>query len=115
MPVTLNNITFDCADVAAQAAFWSAALDRPVDEGGSEFMRSINMADPAQSPNWLFIKVPEGKTAKNRMHIDLTADDRDAEIDRLVALGAERMGEHDEFGLTWTVLHDPEGNEFCVA
>ena len=63
----------------------------------------------------LFLKVPEGKTVKNRMHVDFRAPDREAEVARLVGLGATRGDTHNEFGLTWTVLQDPEGNEFCVA
>lgn len=114
MTLRLGNITFDCADPPAVAAFWSAALDRPVDDGASEYFASIGMNDPSQ-PRWLFLKVPEAKTAKNRMHVDLVADDRTAEIERLVALGATHVGDKDEWGFSWSVLNDVEGNEFCVA
>jgi hypothetical protein len=97
------------------AAFWSAVLDRPVDEEGGEFMRSIGIGRADGAPTWLFLKVPEPKAAKNRVHVDLTTADREAEVLRLVALGATRLGDKDEWGLQWTVLADPEGNEFCVA
>ena len=73
----------------------------------------LERADGA--PNMLFLRVPERKAAKNRVHLDLHADDREAEVARLEALGATRHGEHDEFGVRWTVLADVEGNEFCVA
>ena len=63
----------------------------------------------------MFLAVPEAKTAKNRVHIDFTAADRHAEVARLVALGAVEVDEHAMAGFTWTVLNDPEGNEFCVA
>ena len=66
-------------------------------------------------PTWLFARVPEPKTAKNRMHVDLAAPDREAEVARLVELGATRVADIDEWGYQWTVLQDPEGNEFCVA
>ena len=66
-------------------------------------------------PTWLFAKVPESKTAKNRMHVDLAAPDHEAEVARLVALGATRVADMEEWGYEWTVLQDPEGNEFCVA
>ena len=66
-------------------------------------------------PTWLFNKVPEPKTAKNRMHVDLAAADREAEVARLVELGAKRVTDMDEWGYQWTVMQDPEGNEFCVA
>jgi predicted enzyme related to lactoylglutathione lyase len=53
--------------------------------------------------------------AKNRVHVDLAAPDREAEIARLVDLGAERLDDKDEYGLRWTILADPEGNEFCLT
>ncbi len=114
MTVTLAHITFDCADPPALAAFWSAALERPVDEGASEFFASIDDRVPVR-PSWFFIKVPEPKTAKSRIHVDLTADDREAEVQRLLELGAARVSDHDERGAAWTVMRDPEGNEFCVV
>jgi predicted enzyme related to lactoylglutathione lyase len=61
-------------------------------------------------------KVPEERAAaKNRVHIDFRADDRPAEVARLVGLGATEVEEHTVPGMTWTVLRDPEGNEFCVG
>jgi Glyoxalase-like domain len=64
-------------------------------------------------PGLLFVPVPEQKTSKNRLHLDFRPDDRDAEVDRLLALGATRadIGQGEQ---TWTVLQDPEGNEFCI-
>lgn len=113
----LGNITFDCDDVLLVARFWSAVLDRPIDPGTSEWFASIGGGDPARKePAWYFTKVPEAKQAKNRMHVDITAPEPDA-VDRLIALGAVVVGEHEVPGGShrWTVLHDPEGNEFCVA
>jgi hypothetical protein len=71
-------------------------------------------ADEHTYPGLCFVPVPEGKTLKNRLHIDLDPDDRDAEVERLLALGARRadVGQGDD--VTWVVLADPEGNEFCV-
>jgi hypothetical protein len=115
MTVSLTNITFDCDSPAVVAAFWSEAVGRPVDEGGSEFMHSIGMNDPAVSPTLLFLKVPEAKTAKNRMHLDVVTEDREREVQRLVELGAKRLDDKEEYGLRWTVMADPEANEFCVA
>lgn len=111
--LTLANVTFDCADAAALAAFWSAALDRPVDEGASAYFATIGYGGPG--PAFMFLKVDEPKTAKNRCHVDLTAADRAAECRRLLALGAVQVAEHDAYGRRWTVLRDPSGNEFCVA
>jgi predicted enzyme related to lactoylglutathione lyase len=114
MTIVLAHITFDAADPQALAAFWSAALGRPIDDGASEFFASID-DQVADRPSWFFIKVPEGKSTKNRVHVDLTADDRDAEVDRLIAEGATKLSQHDEWGVSWTVLVDPENNEFCVG
>ena len=119
MTVQLASITLDCADAGTLADFWSAALGRPVaDEPAPsrEFAR-IGRADhrPDGDPGWMFVRVPEGKSAKNRMHVDLVAEDAPAEVDRLVGLGATRRADKDEWGMQWTVLTDPEGNEFCVA
>jgi len=70
----------------------------------------------AQLPEvWVFIRVPESKAGKNRVHVDLTAADREAEVARLVGLGATACSDHDEWGAVWTTMHDPEGNEFCVG
>jgi predicted enzyme related to lactoylglutathione lyase len=110
MTANLAHITFDCADPIRLSAFWSAALGLPVDGGAGEFFASITAV-----PTWFFIKVPEGKSVKNRVHVDLTATDLAAEIESLRALGATTVAEHSEWGAAWTVLRDPEGNEFCLA
>ena len=113
MTLQLGNITFDCADSARVAAFWSAALNRPLDDGPSEWFASIGRGDGSQTV-WLFIKVPEAKQAKNRCHVDLRADNREAEVARLLALGAQHYHDYDEHNFQWTTLLDVEGNEFCV-
>jgi hypothetical protein len=113
MSLTLHTITFDAADPAALATFWSKALDRPVAEGATDFYAQLEPAEG--SPSMFFLKVPEDKSAKNRMHVDLVAADREAEIERLVGLGATRHDDHDEWGARWTVMADVEGNEFCIA
>jgi hypothetical protein len=110
----LANVTIDCSDPGKVAGFWSAALGRLVDDGASDFFVSIGIADRTQ-PAWFFIKVPEGKVVKNRVHFDLHTEDREAEVGRLLALGAQRFEDHDEHGTRWTTLLDVEGNEFCVA
>jgi predicted enzyme related to lactoylglutathione lyase len=119
MTLGIAAITFDCENAATLAAFWSAALDRPIDpaqDDSGEFFASIGRTDPAPGvPAIMFIKVPEGKTVKNRTHLDLDATDRAAEVERLVSLGAVVIHDKDEWGVRWTTLADPEGNEFCVA
>lgn len=118
MSLRLANIVFDCDDPRAVAAFWSAALDRPVDPDGSDVFVSIGATDPS-GPAWFFAKVPEPKTAKNRCHVDLHAESRDAvqsETDRLVGLGATLLrAPKEEYGAYWSTLQDPEGNELCLG
>lgn len=113
MAARIGNITIDCDDPLAVSGFWSAVLDRPVQDGGSEFFVAIPAADG--QPNMFFIKVPEPKSGKNRVHLDLDADDREVEVARLVELGATRVADKDEWGTRWTVMADVEGNEFCIA
>ena len=115
MAARIGNITFDCDDVLKLAAFWSAVLGRPIDKGSSEFFATIGGADAArQEPAWYFNKVPEPKRAKNRVHLDLVDPDPSA-TDELVRLGATVVGNHAVGSHGWTVMHDPEGNEFCIA
>jgi predicted enzyme related to lactoylglutathione lyase len=111
--LAIANVTFDCADATELARFWSAAMDCPVDDGANEYFATIGSA--GSGPTLMFLKVDEPKTAKNRCHLDLTAQDREAELKRLLDLGATHVAEHDEYGHRWTVLRDPSGNEFCVA
>ena len=125
MTLDVASITFDCADALAVATFWSRALGQPIDEpsspgepAASKFFASIGRT-PSDStgsgPMMMFIAVPEPKSVKNRVHLDLAAHDRAAEVARLVELGATVVHEKDEWGISWTTLADPEGNEFCVA
>jgi predicted enzyme related to lactoylglutathione lyase len=119
MTLTLSNVTFDCEDALVVASFWSAALGRPLatdPEPSSAFACIGNVEhEHGDGVNWLFWHVPEKRTVKNRVHVDLAATDVEAEIDRLVGLGATRVEDKDEFGAQWSIMQDPEGNEFCVA
>ncbi len=117
MPMRIGNVTFDCDDVLKGGAFWAEALRRTLDPGSGPAFASIGGDDPARTePAWYFEKVPEPKVAKNRMHLDLVDPDPSA-VDRLVALGASIVGEHQIAGgrHRWIVMQDPEGNEFCIA
>jgi hypothetical protein len=85
----LYAIVIDCRDVKAQAQFWSAVLQQPITyEADDEVVVS---AHEGAEPELIFGAVPEGKTVKNRLHIDLAPDDRDAEVERIVGLGATRV------------------------
>jgi hypothetical protein len=110
MPSLIKTVTFDCADALVAARFWAAALGSDVDEdstGAKAFVEAAGWG----GPNMWFIRVPEGKTAKNRMHFDLRAPgDVAAEVQRLVRLGAEVVHQYP----VYTTMRDPEGNEFCV-
>jgi hypothetical protein len=142
---TSIQLVFDTADPDRQAHFWAEALGyqlQPPPDGfdsWESFLRSAGIpadrwneasaiTDPdGKGPRIFFQKVPEGKTAKNRLHMDINAsggrgvalEDRkqrvDAEVKRLKALGAtDRRGAIDKDGEYWVRMNDPEGNEFCV-
>lgn len=116
MTISLHALTFDCNDALTLAQFWSAVLEHPVDADGSSDFAAIGFADDNKlRPVWAFVKVPEAKVAKNRCHPDLSTGDLATEIERLVKLGATRLGDFDEAGMRWTTLTDPEGNEFDVV
>jgi hypothetical protein len=122
---SIKDIVVDCAHPAPLARFWAAVLDgyavAPYDEAELDRLRADGIDDPEDDPTVLveagpgrprffFVLVPEPKTVKNRLHLDLHADDPAAEVIRLVGLGARVTSEQDRL----TVLEDPEGNEFCV-
>jgi predicted enzyme related to lactoylglutathione lyase len=115
MGITLGMVTIDCADPQKLAAFWSAALRTSVAGDYGEF---VFLAPPSEGQVTLsFQKVPEPRAGKNRVHVDFAAEDRAAEVARLVELGATVS--YDQIGtvpgLDWTTLADPEGNVFCVG
>jgi predicted enzyme related to lactoylglutathione lyase len=111
--LTLGALTFDAADPARLGAFWAGVLGRPARPG--RVLPDVTVIDAVDDgPNWLFLPVPEPKTAKNRFHPDLHTPDLDAEVARVTALGASVLARHDEAG-RWVVLADPEGNEFCLV
>jgi predicted enzyme related to lactoylglutathione lyase len=110
----VDTLTIDCRDPLLLAEFWSATLGyrrEDADEEGA----SIVPTDGASGWTLLFLVVPEGKSAKNRLHLDLSPPDTmAAEVDRLVAAGASVQRRVEEGESFWTVMLDPEGNEFCV-
>jgi hypothetical protein len=127
MALRLDTVVVDCLDVAAQAEWWRETLGwQTVHESDDEVVivpahvtEALNRSTPWEQvgPAILFGLVPEHKSAKNRLHIDLaphTSDDRDAEIARLIERGARLVDVGQGSDASWTVLADPEGNEFCV-
>ncbi|MEO7061470.1 MAG: VOC family protein [Lapillicoccus sp.] len=115
MPTTINHVTFDCHDTYAQARFWCALFEvemDPEDHPGDP----ESIVHLTGGPALLFVQVPDAKTVKNRVHLDLSpATTRDEEVARVVALGATMVDDQRRpDGSGWLVLADPEGNEFCV-
>jgi hypothetical protein len=124
MVARLRDIVFDSRHPASIARFWARALDgyavAPYDDAELERLGSLGIDGPEDDPTVLveagtgtgprlwFQLVPEPRTAKNRVHLDLTCDDVDAEVARLVDLGARVLARHE----TWVTLADPESNEF---
>jgi predicted enzyme related to lactoylglutathione lyase len=116
MTVAIRTITFDCADAQALARFWAELTDWHVfHDDDPEILVAPHY--PHRGTGLLFIPVPEGKTAKNRVHLDLTPTDltRDEQVARALELGATQLADHrTPDGGGWVVLADPEGNEFCI-
>jgi predicted enzyme related to lactoylglutathione lyase len=109
-------VGIDCQDLTRLGEFWSEALGY----GIGTFHEDETYLELREPPGCLHVylqKVPEPKTTKNRLHFDLMSRDPDALIDRLIAIGAERLGESitSSEGAWWQVMTDPEGNEFCVC
>ena len=117
MAAQLATVTFDSHNAAVVAAFWAEALGFDVVGEPSEFFAIVGGPNcPEDHPTLMFNQVPEGKELKNRIHFDLIAHDGvDNEITRLAAIGAARVQDKDEGNWQWTVMRDPEGNEFCVS
>ena len=116
MSIRMQAITIDAADPATLSRWWASVLGWRVTYEDDE--QSV-VEPPAGSPedgvvaDLLFVKVDDAKAGKNRIHLDLRPDDRDAEVARVEALGGRRVdiGQGEQ---SWVVLADPEGNEFCI-
>ena len=116
MSISVLAISFDAQDAARLAHFWAQALHRTVNDGATEDSASITADNNSRlGALLLFHKVPEAKAVKNRVHIDLQADDVLAEADRLTSLGAQQVRSLDENNNRWISLRDPEGNEFDLV
>jgi hypothetical protein len=123
---TIRDVIFDSRHPASIARFWASAIDdyriAPYDDAELARLRSMGVNDPeddpavlvepvtGRGPRLFFQLVPEARTVKNRVHLDLQAPDADAEADRLTRLGARVLARRQE----WITLADPEGNEFCI-
>jgi predicted enzyme related to lactoylglutathione lyase len=117
MTSVIRHLTFDCHDPHALAAFWSALTGWPIDDEAEPDDDEVGVIAPEPLPMLLFIRVPEGKSVKNRVHVDVGPFDRtrDEEVERLTGLGGRVLADHrTPEGRGWIVMADPEGNEFCV-
>ena len=119
MTALISHTTVDSRDAYAQSLFWAQVLgfapdpDEPDAPGDEECL----ILSPDGRQRILFVEVPEAKTVKNRLHLDLVpaAGTRDEELERLLALGARTVDDlRQDDGTGWVVLADPEGNEFCI-
>ncbi|MCC8249100.1 VOC family protein [Saccharothrix luteola] len=115
MTSLVHHITIDCANAYELAGFWSKVTGMPVSDDDLPGDPEALVALP-EGPGLLFIQVPEPKSVKNRVHLDLQPDTtRDAEVERLLGIGATLVSDmRRPDGKGWVVLADPEGNEFCV-
>jgi len=111
MSLEWEQTTIDAVDPAMLGAWWREALGWVVVDDGEDVFEIRPSAD--RRPGLLFLRSPEGKDRKNRLHLDLRPDDQAAEVGRLLALGATSV-DIGQGPVPWVVLADPEGNEFCV-
>jgi hypothetical protein len=117
MTLRLGEIVIDCADHEVVVPFWLAAMGdyRRVDVN-EQYVAVAPVEREAGRPALLFQKVPEPKVVKNRVHLDLRGESMAGEVERLLGLGATFIAERTlGEGVRWTVMADPEGNEFCVS
>ena len=108
-------VVIDCSDLARSARFWADVLGFTAGRATSGLYRSL-VPENGQGIEVLLQRVPEGKHQKNRLHLDLRTADMDAEVRRILGLGATLIADQAvlEDGWRWCVLADPDGNEFCV-
>ena len=120
MPLKIQCFTVDAHDPKALAEFWAEVLGWKVNDDGDEIgwwiEREIGDAENTGFPDILFLKVPDSKVVKNRLHLHLRPDNQEEEVARLEKLGAKRIdiGQNSDPDTTWVVMADPEGNEFCI-
>ncbi len=102
----------DCSDPDRMIEFWGRLLGIEVTARYPSFVWMGRLSEAG--PSLAFQVVPEQKTVKNRMHLDLTVDDRERVAADVEELGGSRLADHEIEGFHWTVMADPEGNEFCI-
>jgi predicted enzyme related to lactoylglutathione lyase len=111
----VSEVVIDCSDHGRVVDFWAAALGYERREVNEQYVALLPPAPEPGRPALLFQRVPEPKSAKNRVHLDFRAPVMADEVARLVELGASVIAERSLGDFAWIVLADPEGNEFCVS
>jgi hypothetical protein len=106
----IMNVAFDCADPRSLARFWAGVTGYSVEFESDDVVR-LKAPDSRGLRGMIFWRVPEPKTAKSRVHLDLASKNPQEEVSRLLSLGAKRIQQLPG----WTVMADPEGNEFCLG
>ncbi|WP_248579786.1 VOC family protein [Nocardioides sp. InS609-2] len=117
MTLTIQCLVIDSHDPDLLAGFWQEALGwRRTHDTPDEVALEPPAGSPQDgvTPDLLFVRVPGDKAGKNRLHLDLRPEDRDAEVARVESLGATRTDVGQDSSVSWVVMADPEGNEFCV-
>jgi len=116
MTLRIQCLCIDTADPAGLAAFWQSVLGWRMSGEGDEVVLEPPEGSPEDgvAPDLLFLRVPEEKARKNRLHLDLRPADQAAEVARVEGLGARRADVGQGPDVSWVVMADPEGNEFCV-
>lgn len=113
MTLSLAMITIDTADALPIARWWAEQTGGTIVEENEGWF--VTVALGSGRPMLAFQQVEDPTPGKNRIHLDLTAADRAAEVQRLIAAGATLIAEREMPGFSWTTLADPDGNQFCVA
>ncbi len=113
----LDSVTIDCHDPARLAAFWASIFGAVEVWRGGDPVQYIDLGETDGSPVLRFQRVPEPKTVKDRIHLDLRIDDIDEACARIIELGGVRVEQDDlhEYDVVFRVMFDPEGNEFCLV
>jgi predicted enzyme related to lactoylglutathione lyase len=116
MTLRIQCLCIDTADPAGLAAFWQSVLGWRMSGEGNEVVLEPpeGSKEDGVAPDLLFLRVPEDKAGKNRLHLDLRPEDQAAQVARLEALGARRADVGQGPDVSWVVMADPDGNEFCV-
>ena len=111
--LSLGQIVIDSGDAAGLAGFWSRLLDRPLVDGANQFFAVVPPAPDGSVPALMFLAVPEPRSGKNRLHLDLVSPDQPAAVERAVSLGATRLGDFERYAIE--VPLSPQKVQWCFS